>query len=385
MALTTNQQIYELIKKSKNILIAFRHNFNGDTLGSVLALALILKKLDKKAELAATDFDWPKNLAFLPQEKITPALTSLKKFIINVNLKETPIEELSYEVVEGEKLEIYITPKTGAFDSNDVSFKESDSKYDLIFTVDTPDLELLGKIYEDNTDFFYHTPIINLDHSSSNEHYGQINLVDLTATSSAEIIFNLLESMSADLLDEKIATCLLTGIITETRSFKTHNVTPKTLNISSQLIAAGAEREKIIQNLYRTRTLATLKLWGRVLARIENDPTLKVAWSLISQQDFLLAGAGEENLFDIIDELIINSPEVEIIVLIYEQKEGQICCLISSKKESDTNVLAKFFGPKVSGDLIKFCLKDKKIIEAKEEVVGEIRKILQDRNQGKIM
>ncbi|MFH1226020.1 MAG: DHH family phosphoesterase [bacterium] len=385
MSLTTNQQIYESIKRSRHILIVFRHNFNGDALGSALALFLILKKLDKRADLAAMDFDWPKNLIFLPQEKILPALTNLKKYTISLDLKGAQIDELSYEIAGQEKLAIHLTPKNGTLSQQDISLQENAFKYDLIIAVDTPDLELLGKIYEDNASFFYQTPVINIDHSPANENYGQINLVDLTATSSAEIIFNWLEAMSLDFLDEKIATCLLAGLIAETRSFKTRNVTPRALQIASRLMAAGANRSEIVENLYRARTLATLKLWGRALTRLENDPSLKLAWSLLGQADFLQAGAGEENLFELIDELIANSPEAEIIVLFYEQKDDQICCLINCQKESDTNVLAKFFSPKVAGDLIRFCLTDKNLIQAKEEIIGEISRILEAKNKGKII
>lgn len=385
MSLTTHQQIYELIKTSQRPLIVFRQNFNGDSLGSALALFLLLKKMDKTADLAAADFSWTKNFSFLPQEKILPSLNNLKKFIIDLSLKNAQMDELSYEVIAKEKLAISITPKNGAFKADQVSFRESDFKYDLILTVDAPDLELLGGLYRDNADFFYRTPLINFDHNPANENYGQINLVELTAASTAEVIYDLMESLSGDFLDEKIATCLLTGIIAKTRSFRSPNVTPKTLNVAGRLVAGGADRETIIHNLYRTKNLATLKLWGRALARLENDPSLNLAWSVVSQQDFLAAGADEENLWEVVDELIINSPEAEIVVLFYEQKNQQICCLITGRKESDINVLTKIFGPKTSHNLIRFSIADKTILQAKAETVGQIRKILQDRKQGKIV
>lgn len=385
MSLDTTQQIYGLIKKSRHILITFRRHGNGDALGSALALALLLNKLGKRADLATQDFSWPKNFSFLPNLEILPNLNSLKKLVISLDLNGKELDDFSHEIKDGRWLEISLSTQNGLLGDKDLSIKQSDFKYDLIITLDTPDLELLGKIYEDNKEFFYQTPVINIDHSPANENYGQVNLVELTATSSAEIIFNILESFDPNLLDEKIATCLLMGIIIKTKSFKTHNVTPRTLTIASQLVAAGADREAIVSNLYRTRSLATLRLWGRVLARLENDPSLNLAWSIVGQPDFINAGAGEENLFDVVDELIINSPEAEIISLIYEEKNHDVSCLISSKRESDINMLSKFFGPKIANDLIKFQIKDKNLIQAKEHIIGELRKILQNRNQGRIM
>ena len=96
--------------------------------------------------------------------------------------------------------------------------RRAKDKYDLIITVDSPDLESLGKLFEENTDFFYNTPIINIDHSSDNENYGQINHVDLTASSTAELIFNMFEEYDMKMINEDIATCLLTGIFTATDS-----------------------------------------------------------------------------------------------------------------------------------------------------------------------
>ena len=82
-----------------------------------------------------------------------------------------------------------------------------------------------------------------------------------------KILFNLITDYSRDLVDEDIATCLLAGLIAKTKSFKTQNITPQSLAISSQLLAMGAKREEIVNKLYRSRSLNVLKLWGRVLAR----------------------------------------------------------------------------------------------------------------------
>lgn len=165
--------------------------------------------------------------------------------------------------MEGQKLNFIISPEKGWFSPEDISTSSSGFKHDLIFTIDTPDLESLGAIYDNNVEFFYKTTIINIDHQAGNEEYGQINYLDLNVVSSSEIIFNLLKQDENNPIDEDIATCLMAGIISKTKNYKSANLTPRTLLTSSKLIGLGARREEIINQLYRSRPLSVLKSWGK--------------------------------------------------------------------------------------------------------------------------
>ncbi|EKD89123.1 MAG: hypothetical protein ACD_34C00185G0001, partial [uncultured bacterium] len=125
------------------------------------------------------------------------------------------------------------------------------------------------------------------------------------------------------MLDEYIATNLLTGIISKTKSFKTNTVTPRSLAIASHLIASGARREDIVKNLYQTKTLPSLKLWGRALAQLQSDPDRKIVWSTIHQTDFTETGTTPHELDQVIDELIINTPDAQHVYVVYEQTDPQ--------------------------------------------------------------
>ena len=100
-------------------------------------------------------------------------------------------------------------------------------------------------------DFFYQTPIINIDHQTHNENYGQINLIELKALAVVEIIFSLINKWDKNLIDEDTATCLLTGLYDKTWGFKSSQTTPQTLNTADQLINLGARQNKIVYNLYQ--------------------------------------------------------------------------------------------------------------------------------------
>ena len=375
MALTEVQQISEAIKKSHHILITFKRDWSVDAVASALALYLVLKKQDKLVDIVADDFSLPANLDFLPKANhISPKISNLQKFVIALDLAKNKIDEFSYNV-ENDRLHIFITPQAGAFKKDDVQTENSSYKYDLIITLDTPDFESLGKVYQNFTEFFYDTTIINIDHKADNEQYGQINLTNPNAVATAEIVFRLINSIDKNLLDQDVATCLLTGLIAKTRSFKTPNVTPKTLEIASQLLTAEADRDLIVKKLYRSRNLSTLNLWGRVLARLKSRDQNQLVWSLITDNDFVEANATPEDLPDVIEELITFVPGIETVVLFY-QANGKINVLVNTLKHHNALYLTSSFGPSGNKNLATFELAEKSLIEAERIVIDTIKERL---------
>lgn len=380
--LTQEQQIFEQIKKASNILIAFKKTWNGDAVASGLALYLFLKKLDKNVDLAAEKFSLDKLYSFLPgYTEIKNSLDNLRKFIISLDITNTKVSQIKYKQEEN-KLNFIISPKDGFFTEADITSGASGFKYDLIITVDSPDLESLGRIYDNDTEFFYQTPIINLDRNSNNEAYGQINFIELTAVATSEIVFSLLESYSRDLIDENIATCLLTGMIAETKSFKTNNVTPRSLLAASTLMSLGARREEIVNRLYRSKSINVLKLWGRVLARLSSALDNKLVWSTLSGSDFIKTNSTEKDLTDVIDELIVSIPQAKVIAIIYEnetagqelnsQSAKNTSLLLYTIKNLDSLSLIKEFNPIGTKGLSRAII-NQPIMEAEKNIIAAIQ------------
>jgi phosphoesterase RecJ-like protein len=369
--LTQEQQVIEQIKKAKKILITFRKTWNGDSVASALAMNLFLKKMGKDSEIVAENFENKSTFSFLPEyDKIKKSMENLREFVISLDITDTKVSQIKYKV-EDNTLNFIISPKDGFFTHDDITSQSGGFRYDLIIVVDTPDLESLGKIYDNDTEFFYHTPIINIDNHSSNEEYGQINLIDLTNISTSESIFSLFANYSRDFIDENIATCLLAGMISKTKSFKTPNVTPRSLSSAAELIAMGARREEIVNNLYRSRPLNVLKLWGRVLARLTSAMDNKLVWSTITKNDFIKTGAEETDLNEVVDELIINIPQAKVIIIFYEIEEQKTGALIYSTRNINSLNLTKEYNPVGSRDLAKIII-DKPYAEAEKTVTGAI-------------
>ncbi|MEK7085887.1 MAG: DHHA1 domain-containing protein, partial [Patescibacteria group bacterium] len=244
---------------------------------------------------------------------------------------------------------IIISPKEGNFSEDDIYFNKGEIEYDLIITVDCAELKQLGVIYEGNIEMFHQLPVINIDHHISNTHFAKLNHVDIMASSTTELLFPLLDELAkdsgVDLIDEYVSTLLLTGIITDTGSFQNANTTPKSFEIASELIAYGARQQEIIQYIYKTKQLSQLKIWGRVLSKIQTDERHHIVWSVVSQQDFRDTGSSEDETGDIIDELMTNAPGAEIILLIKEKKDGLISVSFRSTTAAvDCAGIAEQFG-----------------------------------------
>lgn len=373
MALTEIEQVTQAIREAQNPLVVVPVGAGADGYASALGIAETLAKLDKPVEIVAAEGPTPKQLRFLKNhDRVRPTIEGLEKFIVKLNIANTKVDELTYNV-EGDELHIHLTPKSGAWSEQDLKTAKSEYRHDLIISLGAADLKAHDHLFHNHADFFFATPIINIDHSPANEHFGQLNLVDTTATAVAEVCHNFLQLMDPDLMDEKIATCFLAGMIAKTKSFKTPNVTPRTLKTASILMSKGAKRDEIVENLFRTRSVETLRLWGRALARLKSESESQIVWTLLSKQDFMHAGATEADLPDVVDELITTSPEAKVVVLLYEDNEGNICAVIRAEQPHDAMALAANFRPAGTREEAKLCFLDKNIVEVERDLISKLK------------
>lgn len=344
--LDLEKQIFNQIEKSKNILLVFPADWNGDAVAATLALFLFLKRAGHEVDMASSLAPEENNpLNFLPSfNEIKDNLNNLRRFIVSLDISQAKVSQIKY-TVENNLLNFIISPSEGWFKAEDVKSRAGEFKYNLIITLGSPDLESLGKIYDQNVEFFYKTTIINIDHQSANEEYGQINFIDLNAVAISEILFYLLKNYKPELVTEDMSTCLLAGIINKTKNFKTANLTPRTLLTTSQLINLGAHREEIVSKLYRSRDLNTLKLWGKVLNNLKENANGQLIWSELKMADFLETGTTENNLGDIVDELIINVPTAKVVAILQEKEPLKTKLTIYSLKNINALDFIKEYQP----------------------------------------
>lgn len=319
MALTPRQQAQEALLRASRILVLTKERPDHDGLAAAAAISLFLKSLGKTPDVIAlgtTPSDIP---TFLPnRDAIRGSIGPMRAFHLTLNLERTPLAELMYNVKD-KKLDVTVVPKSGEWSPTDASFSHGEDRYDLVMTLGCADMASLGSLAREHADFLYRTTIVNVDCDASNEHWGQINLVDLNAVAVCEVLFGMIEEWNRNAIDEHLATALLAGMIGRTKSFRTSNVTPKTLSAASQLVAMGARREEIVHGLWRTRSIPTLKLWGRALSRLEQDRECGLVWTALTRRDILETGASEETIEGVIDELLSYAPEAHVAFIAVEQ------------------------------------------------------------------
>ena len=344
---TDIQTAQAVIEQAQKILILPHANPDPDALGSALACYSLFRSLGKECTVVCAD-TLPESLKFLPNAEIlSTTLKEEQECIITLDCSDgVEIDKLRY-TVEDKKVNIIILPKKGRISSKNVSVFSDGSRYDLILVIDTADLPLLGSTYSDHTELFSTVPVLNVDHHISNTQFGQTQLIDPMCASATEVLYHwfLAVPQWKDKVTPDIATLLLTGLITDTRSFQNPNTTPRSLEVAANLLDMGARQQEIIQHVYKTKPLSTLKIWGRALNRIQVDPEARIVWSTVSRDDFAEMASTSKETQGILDELITTVPDADVHALFTEVEEGGFKASLRSSAAIDVNVMAgRLFG-----------------------------------------
>lgn len=376
MSLNIPEQFLNALEQSKRPLIVLPEEANADHFAAGFSCVALLSKMQKPIDLVTSGGNLPKSLEFLGSPApVRGDLPNIRKLTLHINSATAKVDELSYDVNEEEVL-VHLVPKTGIWSEDDVRISTDSYKYDLIIALGGQELESFGALYKQYADFFFQTPIINIDHSSLNEHFGQMNLVDINAVATTEVLHDILEKIDNSLIDEEMATYLLTGMIHKTHSFRSENVTPKTLKVAGKLIGAGARRDEIVQKLYKTRTVETLRLWGRALARLKSDAKHGLIWTLLTKQDFANAGANEEALENIIEELMMTSPNARIGAVFFEHPKGHIEIILRASLPCDALFLGAPFRAAGTREQAILRIPGEDIVSAEKKVITHIKNSL---------
>lgn len=373
---TPKQQWSEQIRTAERILIIPHANPDGDALGSALALKIGLEKL-KKEVIVAVSGEINHIFSFLPQfDSIEHNLSLQKDLLLILDESQAKIGNVNLKRVAENKLIVVVTPKEGLLTPANVRIEEGTFNYDLVIVLDCATVERMGDMYEKNTNLFYEVPVVNIDHHAGNTNFGKINIVDTAASSTAEILVALLETVSKDipsLIDESVATPLLTGLITDTGSFQNPNTTPKSLTVAAQLVAAGARQQEIIAKVFKTRTLSTLRLWGRALSYLKEDANRKFVWSSLTKADFVAAQAGQNESTGVIDELLKTASGMRFVMLMSERDGGVHASLRAIDPSINVATLANTFGGGGHPQAAAFRVENATLAQKEMEIVNRLR------------
>ncbi len=328
-----------LIGKSERLLVIPHANVDPDGISSALACERVWSAIGKQVTVICPDAK-PESLKFLPGfEQLVHDLPDAEQFVITINLDPgTDVDTLRY-TVEGQQMHITVVPKHGKIRSGNIVLGGGDKPYDLVVIVDTADLALLGPLYTEHVDLFSSIPMLNVDHHISNTNYGQMQLIDPTSSSCTELLYQWFSSVPEwkEHLTPDVATLLLTGLITDTRSFQNPNTTPRSLEIAAELLERGGRQQDIVKNIYKTKPLSTLKIWGRALNRTQVDRAAGIVWSSVSLEDLQELGADSRETHGLLDELLSTIPHADVYVLFTETENGVIKASVRSSAAVDSS------------------------------------------------
>lgn len=283
----------QAIDSAREIVLACHQGPDGDALGSMLALQLALKKrgMNAIASWGSQPFVVPKSLGFLP------GLDGLSK------PEKVPAAP------------------------------------ELMITFDCGSFERLGTL---ETNAKAAKQVICVDHHATNERFGTINLIDPQTAASAALTHRLIKELEIP-LDRDIATCLYTGILTDTGSFKYRNTTSEIHAIAGDLLDQGVAHDEISRIVYDTHPVGYLKVLATALERAELIPDASMIWTWVTREDLKRNGIGPEDTDALIDA-IRTADVAEVAAVLKELPEGNYKVSMRAKSVADVGALCESFG-----------------------------------------
>jgi phosphoesterase RecJ-like protein len=231
-----------LLQKQKIVVIPHR-NPDGDAMGSTLGLSIFLKQLGHDVQVISPN-EYPDFLAWMP---------------------------------EAEQVII--------FEKNTEKAKEILAETSLVFTLDFNALHRTGELMEQALKELS-VPFLMIDHHEKPDEYATYMYSDINYGSTCEMIYHFIALLNQEnLINQQIATCLYTGIVTDSGSFKYPNTTSTTHRVVANLLEKGAKNSEIHNLLYDNNSLNRLKLLGRALEKMVVLPELQTAYIILSQKD----------------------------------------------------------------------------------------------------
>jgi phosphoesterase RecJ-like protein len=261
-------EIINQIKKSQHLLLASHCDPDGDAISSLLAMGLALDKLDKKVTLY--------NASPIPAVyRFLPAVQRI--------VRQT----------------------------------EKAATYDAALILDCGNLSRVGEV---STKVNQIPVVINIDHHVTNTGFGNIQLIDPAACSTAEIVYRLIKALNAP-INKAIATSIYTGILTDTGSFRFSNTNQAAFAISQEMVQYGVKPYNVAQHVFGTYSLGRIKLLNLALDSIEISDNGKLSVMTLTNAMFEETGTQAEDVDGIIN-YARRIEDVKVAALIQEQKNG---------------------------------------------------------------
>jgi bifunctional oligoribonuclease and PAP phosphatase NrnA len=285
--------VVEALREHDRFLVTTHENPDGDALGSMLATRLALEQLGKDAVM------------YLYGDVPLPAEYSLMR--LDGLLRRVPDDA-------GER---------------------------VLVAVDCANESRLGP----DSEVLQNAPLVlDIDHHHDNTRFGDVNLIDPSASSTGELLRDVFRELEVEITPE-IAEPLYVAVVTDTGRFQYTNTTPKSLRLAAELIEAGADHHRIFQGVYESVQFAKLKLLARALERAQVYEGGRLVVSHLLRDDFREVGAAEPYAEGIIDYLrAVEGADMSVLIREPPTRAGgptRRVSLRSSHDELDVSAMAR--------------------------------------------
>jgi phosphoesterase RecJ-like protein len=282
--------ITNIMEKEERFLITSHVRPDGDSIGTQLALGMILNEMGKKVTILNED-PVPKCYSFLPHSDW------IKSSVNN------------------------------------------DTRFDAAIILDCSEWERIGRIapIAQKTDV-----IINIDHHVDGSGLGQYNYIDIAAAAVAEQVYRLLKHMKQPITKE-LALCLYTGIMTDTGSFKHGNTTIHSHHIVCEFLKAGVKPDFVYRMLYERNNFSSIVLQGMLLSSLQMSDDKCVAWTSITKEMLKKVGYNVEFEPESVLGMIRSIEGVDVVLLFRDLGEDKIKVNFRSKNGVDVWQIARKF------------------------------------------
>ena len=316
----------DLVTKAQNVMVCSHINPDGDTLGSMLGMYHVLSATGKYVQRACHNTT-PPQFGFLPGH-----------------------DGVGPEIPERD--------------------------WDLIICHDASDIHRFGSVYEEHKELFERVPSICIDHHVTNSGWATVNIIDTKAAATAEMVYYFARELGYG-ISREAATCLLTGIFTDSGSFQFTSVSPRTLRAAADLVEIGAPLPDIAYQTWRKKTFASARIWGAALESLQLSGDGRYCWATVTLDMLRRHEASYNELEGAVSHMSgIDGPS--IVALFKEEGPDEVDVSFRAMDDTDCTVVAVKFGggghKKAAG-----CTVHAPLAEAQRRVLTEVASLVGSR------
>lgn len=230
---------------------------------------------------------------------------------------------------------------TGLPGISTIIYQPPTGPFDVMIVVDTG---ASGLLFDGKKDVLRKIAplIINFDHHLSNDHFGDLNVVDSDSASTGELIYQLLNELQWDITKD-MAVALLTSVMADTGAFRYPNVTPSTYQTAAALLSKGIDNGAVARQIYSNYTVPYVKLLGRMIENLHFEMDGQIGWSVLTAADFDDCGASEETADKMVEQLDMLR-DIKVYALLRQWHDGKIKVSFRSRSHFAVNDVAAKFG-----------------------------------------